>query len=305
MYILRTNSDGAVIGAADQYDQTIDKKHANWPDVERWAAALVPSVDLAGNNFPPNGVLVFDKVTLTDFCRRHGIMLHAATDNISIGASQTFNGIVWLSLDRAVAVQPEQDIPQNPAGITRLRSGIWVPFSLPETFRHVFEGNEENEHLWCVSSRTVKRAFVYLDVSGFSKYGPGQQALIISTLIGLVNHPRYWQMAEAHDAYTNMEAQLCIGDGYIFVFPDPLKATFFACWMAELIQQLVARRGTGPDDFPIEFHFRMGVHYGPVYRFWDPGSYLPLTFSATCREDFDLTRRRVRAMFGYSALPPS
>lgn len=33
-------------------------------------------------------------------------------------------------------------------------------------------------------------------------------------------------------------------------------------------------------------------------------SYLPLNFSATCREDFGFTRRRVRARFDHSASPP-
>jgi hypothetical protein len=118
----------------------------------------------------------------------------------------------------------------------------------------------------------VKRAFVYLDVFGFSKYAPGQEALIINTLVGLVNLAQLWNYIEANDARNNIEAQLCIGDGYIYVFPDPVKAALFASWFAELIQQLCVRpRDARRLPLPLTFHFRIGVHFGDVYRFWDPG----------------------------------
>lgn len=138
----------------------------------------------------------------------------------------------------------------------------------------VFEKGDDKNPLWCLSSNQVKRAFVYLDVSSFSKYPSGQESLIINTLVGLLNDIQFWNFSGIRDARANLEAELCIGDGYIYVFPDPLLATLFASWMAELIQQLVARRecmaveGRG---IPITFHFRMGIHCGSVYRFWDPG----------------------------------
>jgi class 3 adenylate cyclase len=59
---------------------------------------------------------------------------------------------------------------------------------------------------------------------------------------------------------------LCIGDGYIFVFESPLDGAFFAAYLAELIEALVAHQ-----RLPVDFHFRMGVHVGEVYTFWDPG----------------------------------
>ena len=60
--------------------------------------------------------------------------------------------------------------------------------------------------------------------------------------------------------------RLCIGDGYIFVFEDEVLATFFAARLAVMIEHHSAK-----NLLPIEFHFRMGIHAGPVYRFWDAG----------------------------------
>src|SRR5262249_45909577 len=110
------------------------------------------------------------------------------------------------------------------------------------------------------------------DVSGFSKYPPGQQALVVNSLVWLTGDLGFWSYEPAAEALRDLEAQLCIGDGYIYVFRNPLMATFFAAYLAELIEQLVGRRQQmGPRGLHVEFHFRMGVHYGLVYRFYDPG----------------------------------
>jgi hypothetical protein len=52
----------------------------------------------------------------------------------------------------------------------------------------------------------------------------------------------------------------------IFVLRDPWKAAFFATYLANLIEVLAAK-----GILPITFHFRMGAHFGNVYRFFDPG----------------------------------
>lgn len=57
---------------------------------------------------------------------------------------------------------------------------------------------------------------------------------------------------------------MCIGDGYIFVFREAMEATYFAAYLAHLIEVMVANR-----QLPVNFHFRMGVHVGPVYTFWE------------------------------------
>jgi class 3 adenylate cyclase len=116
-----------------------------------------------------------------------------------------------------------------------------------------------------VSSLPVVRSFVFLDVSDFSKYSAGQEAIIINSRVGTVNDCTLWggEIGHLHRGY---EALLCIGDGYIFVFRRPVNATYFAAHLAHLIEVLVAN-----GDLPVGFHFRTGVHVGPVYTFWDPG----------------------------------
>src|SRR5439155_21171504 len=66
-------------------------------------------------------------------------------------------------------------------------------------------------------------------------------------------------------ARQGLEAQICIGDGYIYVFSEPDRAAYFAGCLAYLIELQVAR-----ERLPIDFHFRIGVHVGPVFCFWDP-----------------------------------
>ena len=118
-----------------------------------------------------------------------------------------------------------------------------------------------------LSSLPVDRAFVFVDISEFSKYPPGQQAVIINALIKVVATPRFWNDPGglARDAGLDQEAVMCIGDGYIFVHRGAWHAVVFAAYLAYRIEFLLAK-GRIP-----EFHFRIGVHYGPVYRFWDIG----------------------------------
>lgn len=107
------------------------------------------------------------------------------------------------------------------------------------------------------SSRPIERAFVFVDVSDFSKMGSGVQLLVVLALIRLAK--------EVQHAIRPAEAQLCIGDGYIYVFENAAAATFFASCLAFSIEHAVAE-SVVPD-----FHFRIGVHAGPVRCFWDPG----------------------------------
>src|SRR5579884_3950392 len=100
---------------------------------------------------------------------------------------------------RAVAIRPEEEGPQNPSGIKAEYSSLWVPRTLFEEMSKIFRAGQtataqdENAPLWRNSSRPVNSAFVYLDVSDFSKYKPGQQSLVISTLVGLISPKApYW-----------------------------------------------------------------------------------------------------------------
>jgi hypothetical protein len=124
---------------------------------------------------------------------------------------------------------------------------------------------DENSEIRSVSSWPVEKTFVYVDVSDFTQYPVGRQLLIINSLIQITTDDKFWRIATdaAQSVRADQEANLCIGDGYIFVFRKPWSAVYFAGHLAALIESMIAL-GLLP-----EFHFRMSVNTGPVYRFWD------------------------------------
>jgi hypothetical protein len=125
---------------------------------------------------------------------------------------------------------------------------------------------DESSDVRRISSWPIERCFVYIDVSDFSLHRAGQQALVIRSIISMVRNWNYWNTGFSLFAFQAIEAMLCIGDGYIFVLKDPKYAVWFAAHLANLIEIRVSRRSE-----PVDFHFRMGVHSGPVYCFWDWG----------------------------------
>jgi hypothetical protein len=133
-------------------------------------------------------------------------------------------------------------------------------------FNHINHSlSNDQEEFRKLSSWAITRSFVYIDVSDFSKAKSGHQALIINAIILLLNNDDLWNSAVIPKVHTLREAMLCIGDGYIFVFDDPVKATYFAAFLAQLIESMISNRRI------VEFHFRIGVHTGRVFTFWDIG----------------------------------
>jgi hypothetical protein len=150
----------------------------------------------------------------------------------------------------------------SPSGIVGTRSSLVVPEPVLDEINA--QAHQDTSDIRRVLSLPVERTFVYLDVSDFSKYKPGEEALIINSLVGVVNDPRLWA-GIGERVCGSWEAMLCIGDGYIFVFRNSMGGTYFAAYLAQLLESLVAHK-----LLPVAFHFRMGVHIGPVYSFWDP-----------------------------------
>ncbi len=129
---------------------------------------------------------------------------------------------------------------------------------------------DENSEIRSLSSWPVEKTFVYVDVSGFSKHPVEHQLLIMNALIQITTDSKFWHVArqDVLSARNDQEANLCIGDGYIFVFRTPWSAVVFAGYLASLIESLIAQ------TLMLEFHFRISVNSGPVYRFldkWGPG----------------------------------
>lgn len=138
---------------------------------------------------------------------------------------------------------------------------------------HCFADLEEhlqldNSAVRCVSALPTRRCFVYFDISDFSKYRPIEQALVITYLSSLIGKESHW-LSSGSIAFQSFEKRwppLCIGDGYIICYEHATPAVVFAVSLARKIELAIA-------DFsiPIDFHFRVSIHFGKVLRFWDVG----------------------------------
>jgi len=144
-----------------------------------------------------------------------------------------------ISLDVARGPIAGINIPDE-RGIDGEQSQFWVTAELRNELQKELtkEGDLRRASTW-----PIIRSFVYVDVSDFSKHPAGQQALIINSLIALVHNDRYWY--PKHSAITERPpeaAEICTGDGFIFVFESPIAAAVFAAHLAQLIDVLVAMK---------------------------------------------------------------
>jgi hypothetical protein len=148
------------------------------------------------------------------------------------------------------------------AGLGQWLPGLPVSKSLLDKLRTEIEYDDSpvrKHSIW-----PVRRSFVYVDISDFSKRPTGVQQFAISALASLTEKSE-WGAGRSAEVRSDLQAQLCIGDGYIYVFRRAIDATYFAGRLAKLIEERAAKK-TVP-----ELHFRMGVHVGEVRYFWDPG----------------------------------
>jgi hypothetical protein len=230
-----------------------------------WNQSQQPIVDLS---VLPEGLVFLGIEPLVAWCKHTGLMLHtrpglggfATEAPHRPGGTTTF---VCLSVSRASS--PTSGYVEPKSGIDGTSSYMWVPESLLTQLNNALP-DEEGE-VRRISSKPFERVFAYVDVSDFSKMPAGRQVLVVNDLQNIASNPRFWkQTAWPEAALARVEAKLCIGDGYIFVLKEPTYGTYFAAHLARLIEMLVARRKTH-----VEFHFRMGVHFGPINCFWDSG----------------------------------
>ncbi len=177
---------------------------------------------------------------------------------VTLGGGKQF----W-NLTRAAPAESQDD------GNCVCTTPMWVSKQLLDEMNN--ELPDDTSDIRRMSSWPVQRVFVYVDVSDFSKLRALEQAIVINSLTTLSNDENAWD-DNAWDAglekwaFENIESRLCIGDGYIFVFTRAVKATLFAARLAVKIEQLCAEQEMQP-----QFHFRIGLHVGPVYHFWDTG----------------------------------
>jgi class 3 adenylate cyclase len=221
---------------------------------------------------PPFDILFESRDELLRFCKEHvarPVVRPDGSGRVALGhgrAVGTPRGTkrIFRLLTAAPPWPGSAEVAQTD-GIVGEESSLWIPEELDRDLTAELE--DEASEVRRLSTWPIRRAFVYTDVSDFSRFPPGQQVLMVNGLAAIVRRHEFWKGdAHAERAVADLEVMLCIGDGYIFVFKDPAHATYFAAHLAALIELLGART-----LLPVEIHFRMGVHVGPVYCFWDVG----------------------------------
>ncbi len=213
-----------------------------------------------------------DASRLTEYYKTSGDILFAKPPAVAGAAPYTFLpgpqqaiGHIGNFINLHKAVSATADTALLPVGgLVPKRSKTWVSSNLFEKLNDLL--TNEDSDIRRLSTSSIERAFVYLDVSDFSKYHAGEQCLIINSLVRTVQALSESGVPGIREAVGDHEAELCIGDGYIYAFRSANSAAFFATSLAYLIELLVAQKA-----LPVAYHFRMSVHTGPVFSFWDPG----------------------------------
>jgi class 3 adenylate cyclase len=227
----------------------------------------------------PKGALFTESIQqLVNHCKQYGVLLHVHQDKEfeahkqklcflpEVGArSERNDNNLWFWQLCPAKSAPERSVASfTESGVYGERGAISITRQLLEDMNRQL--HNEDADVRKISTKPVERTFVYFDISDFSKYPPGQQALIINALTSLADVSRPWPLI-TKDPREHYERSLCIGDGYIFVFKNPGPAVFFAAYLAFQVERAGAKREI------VGFHFRAGVHSGPVFRFWDGASW--------------------------------
>jgi hypothetical protein len=249
----------------------LDENDQGFCDFLTWAAHREPVGDVKPFSVEPGASYFAAKESLVNHCKRRGFMIYTEREPLRNDHAIQHGGpldcgtgkYAFCGLLRAAA-PPYGVGPTDQGGINRVPSRTFITQNLLSALQQNL--CQEDDPVRRLSAWPIHRSFVYVDISDFSRYRPGPEALIINSLAGIVGDRTFWTSPLVVDAWEAIEAWMCIGDGYIFVLKDAVSATCFAAYLARLIEELVARKVT-----PVEFHFRMGIHCGPVYCFWDPG----------------------------------
>ncbi len=289
MYIVEKNTDGRVIGVR-KYESEKDKSKGEliledyddqrYCDFLNWISRRPTEWGSDFSFYYENSLFFASPNNLIEYCKRQGKMLwvkmdvygnhdygisdglYPALERISITPQKPQNGFGRLRI-----AAPNVNNAEDPTGITYEEVFLYATWTAIESMKRELLNDESDARR--ISNLPITRSFVYIDVSDFSRFPPGQQALVINSIVRVVQDEELWLPGIAKKALRGLEAQICIGDGYIYVFKDPEDAVYFASCFGHYIERLIAQQVTRL--VPVEFHFRMGIHSGPVYCFWDPG----------------------------------
>lgn len=291
MYQLHVGQHGNVQWFKKIAQQRFSTESPEYEELCRWVQTTFTDRPFSPDQgFPPNHNLLLSSDVVVDYCKHSGVRLYADISKefgrhspstlplgllpegektpFVLGGSNISPERGLINLDRVQEWRQARfasvDLLAADTGIAGTPSDLIVPLSVWIDICNKLQ--DESSDIHRLSSLPVTRTFVYVDVSDFSTYKPGKQALIIDSLVGLVHFcPDLWNAGFGREVFEAKKEAFCIGDGYIYVFEHAGFAAYFAAYLAQLIEVLVAHR-----ELP-EFHFRMGVHVGPVYSFWDAG----------------------------------
>ncbi len=218
---------------------------------------------------PADAILIFREIDkLTEWLKAEGHILHLVKEGevYKVPPSTPANTQEVLG-EKVFRICGTQSLP-TPSGSRAAAEMSAKPLCAWATESLMKEVNEkladESQEVRKLSMWPVRRAFVYVDVSDFSQRVAAEQALIINTLTTLTRKKEYWSKPMESEVRQSVEDQLCIGDGYIIVFKQSIHATYYAARLADKIEEFIAEK-----QLVIHFHFRIGIHVGQVYRFWD------------------------------------
>lgn len=183
-----------------------------------------------------------------------------------------FHGNGHLRLAKAVTKKPNQFelapgkfrffVHDASLGLYPEPSSYWVSKGLFEELN--VDLRQEESDVRRFSSWPIDRTFVYVDISEFSTFDSGYEVMLINTLATIVHSQKWWNYSWAYNCFEKFEAELCIGDGFIYVFDAPDVAVYFSGYLANLVDVL------GAKAIIPELHYRMGIHSGMTFCFWDP-----------------------------------
>lgn len=259
------------------------------PEFLKWNSEQDQPLDTAPGVLPAGHYWFAEASQLIEHCKIEGILLFNGNRRDEPGAFQSIARAEFPgkgTLVRLQCAEPVFDMekgmqvrldwfagsavemgPGALFGLGPAKSNLWVRETVLPELNSALQ--DDTSDVRKASTLPISRTFVYLDVSDFSKFPAGQQALVVNSINRIVGHDQCWDWYPAVGARQSIESRICIGDGYIFVFRFAKQAATFGCVIAYLIETLRAIPST--PLMPVDFHFRIGIHTGQVFCFWDPG----------------------------------
>ncbi len=242
----------------------VDPQSQDYCDFLTWWAEDMSRVNVAMTM--DKCVFFAEPSKLASYCKERGLLLFAGSDGLKL--LRGFPGQHNVLGDYFDRLTTASLIPSD-SPTTYVESARYslLDACISEKAKRRFDdeiANEDSE-LRKYTTVPIDRSFSYIDISDYSKFTSLEQVRVIKDLVDMSDYVE--QLLGLFGRLPGgIEAKLCLGDGYIFVFKSVIEAVLFSAQLANLIEIAVATKKVA-----VPMHFRMGVHVGSVYFFFDPG----------------------------------